>query len=37
MSVWVFKNLESLNAKNVVVEEVKELEESVVFLKKQNV
>ena len=34
MSVWVLKDLESPDAKNVVVEEVKEVEASVVFFKK---
>ena len=36
MSVWVLKDLESPDAKNVAVEEVKEVEASEVFSKKQN-
>ena len=36
MSVWVLKDLESPDAKNVVVEDVKEVEASIVFSKKQN-
>ena len=37
MFVWVLKNLESPNAKNVVTQEDKEVEESLLFSKKQNV
>ena len=36
MSAWVLKDLESPDAKNVVVEDVKEVEASIVFSKKQN-
>ena len=36
MFVWVLKDLESPYAKNVVVEEVKEVEASLVISKKQN-
>ena len=36
MSVWILKDLESPDTKNVVVEEVKEVEASEVFSKKQN-
>ena len=37
MSVWVLKDLQSPDAKNVVVEEFKEVQASVAFSKNQNV